>query len=76
MLNRTTLILGCTKVEGAPIMQKAYLDANEWQIAEINRGLTEIRDGQVTPHAEVRARWEAKETLSLPKITSLCLPTN
>jgi predicted transcriptional regulator len=39
---------------------ESFLDANEWQIAEIKRGVAEIRDGQVTPHADVRTRWEAK----------------
>ena len=37
-----------------------FLDSNEWQIDEIKRGLTEIREGKVAPHADVRAKWEAK----------------
>lgn len=37
-----------------------YLDLNEWQLKEIEQGLQEIKEGRVTPHAEVLAHWEAK----------------
>lgn len=37
-----------------------YLELNEWQLKEIEQGLKEIEAGQITPHAEVLAQWEAK----------------
>lgn len=37
-----------------------YLELNEWQLKEIEQGLKEIKAGQVTPHTEVLAQWEAK----------------
>lgn len=37
-----------------------YLELNEWQLKEIEQGLKEIEAGQVTPHTEVLAQWEAK----------------
>ncbi len=39
---------------------ESFLDANEWQIEEIKKGLQEVQEGKVTPHADVRARWAAK----------------
>lgn len=39
---------------------KEYLDANEWQIEEIKRGLQEIESGATVSHDKVRARWEAR----------------
>jgi predicted transcriptional regulator len=39
---------------------KDYLEANEWQIEEIKRGLQEIENGETVSHDAVKARWEAK----------------
>lgn len=39
---------------------ESFLNANEWQIEEIKKGLQEVQDGNVTPHVELRARWAAK----------------
>ncbi len=39
---------------------KDYLDANEWQIGEIKKGLKEVENGETVTHESVRAKWEAK----------------
>ncbi len=37
-----------------------FLELNEWQVAEIRRGVAEADAGDVVDHAEVVERWEAK----------------
>jgi len=39
---------------------ESYLDLNEWQVKEINKGLQEIENGLVIDHEVVKAKWEAK----------------
>lgn len=41
---------------------ESFLDANEWQIAEIKRGLEKIRDGKITPHADSKSSLGGKVT--------------
>jgi RHH-type transcriptional regulator, rel operon repressor / antitoxin RelB len=42
-----------------------YLDLNEWQMKEIEKGLKEAGEGQLTPHEDILAHWEAKVADSL-----------
>jgi predicted transcriptional regulator len=42
-----------------------YLDLNEWQMKEIGKGFKEIEDGNLTPHEDILAYWEAKVADSL-----------
>jgi predicted transcriptional regulator len=37
-----------------------YLDLNEWQMKEIEKGLEEIEEGRLTSHEDVLAHWETK----------------
>jgi RHH-type rel operon transcriptional repressor/antitoxin RelB len=37
-----------------------YLEANEWQVAEIQRGVAEADAGELIDHEDVRRTWEAK----------------
>jgi predicted transcriptional regulator len=37
-----------------------YLDLNEWQMKEIEKGLKEVEEDKLTPHDDVLAHWEAK----------------
>jgi RHH-type transcriptional regulator, rel operon repressor / antitoxin RelB len=44
-----------------------YLDLNEWQMKEIEKGLKEVEEGQLTPHDEVLAHWSSHpRPLTLP----------
>lgn len=37
-----------------------YLSLNEWQVAAIQKGIEQADAGRLTPHEEVRKRWEAR----------------
>lgn len=37
-----------------------YLDLYKWQIEEIKRGLASADAGELTPHEDVLASWEAR----------------
>ena len=37
-----------------------YLDANEWQIAAIEKGVREANRGQLIEHSKLKAKWEKK----------------
>lgn len=37
-----------------------YLRVNEWQVEAIMEGVRQADGGDLTPHSEVRKRWEAK----------------
>lgn len=42
-----------------------YLDLNEWQVAEIERGLLEVEEGRLVSQEELLAKWESKVANSL-----------
>jgi RHH-type transcriptional regulator, rel operon repressor / antitoxin RelB len=37
-----------------------YLEANEWQIAAIEKGVREANRGQLIEHSKLKAKWEKK----------------
>ncbi|MDQ7827231.1 MAG: ribbon-helix-helix protein, CopG family [Candidatus Eremiobacteraeota bacterium] len=37
-----------------------YLRINEWHIEAIEKGILQAENGSLTPHEEVRKKWEAK----------------
>ncbi|HVA39225.1 MAG TPA: ribbon-helix-helix protein, CopG family [Candidatus Binataceae bacterium] len=37
-----------------------YIDYEEWFVAEVKKGLAEVRVGAVVEHAAVRRKWERK----------------
>lgn len=42
-----------------------YLDLNEWQVREIERGLKEVEEGRLVSHEDLLAKWEVKVADSL-----------
>jgi len=44
---------------------RAYLNLNEWQVSEIEKGMKEAAAGLLVDHADVRTKWEAKVANSL-----------
>jgi predicted transcriptional regulator len=43
----------------------AFLDLYQWQMAEIETGLQQVREGQVDLHPDVMARWEQRRAALL-----------
>ncbi len=39
---------------------REYIEVNEWQIEAINEGIRQADAGLVTPHHEVKKKWEER----------------
>jgi len=44
---------------------KQYVDREVWFIDAVEEGIKAADEGRVTPHADVRAKWEAKRAARL-----------
>jgi predicted transcriptional regulator len=44
---------------------KQFVEREEWFIREVEKGVTAADEGRLVPHADVRAKWEARRATQM-----------